>query len=518
MTSRGLLGFVPFFLLACSAGGKDAVTSSDAGAGGTAGTESTAASTGGKVGTGSTAGTGGTADTGGTAGTGGKADTGGTPGTAGPGVDAYRPPASAPGYYVDSVNGSDTADGRSPSTAWKTLGRIHNVVLVPGDVVRLARGSVWAYQHILLDNKSAGSATAPVVFEAYGTGEPPTISKPRALWDSSVPFAAVFFDSGSSYITVLDLRVEDCTVAVSMPDDSNHITIAGNEILRCGDGVGISGEYQKLLSNYIHDIGTSVEGNGGGIGAGMSGGSHLELAWNHFKNCWLPDSAIGPDGGAFEYYGRTVNGTGTESYYLSDDIQIHHNVIEGSYDFMESYGNVTNMVIAYNVYVNGLNEALEFHLDDSEHSTWTHECTYDVRIENNTFAPMDQNPGGWGIVGMLFDSNHPPDSSKSRIVTRNNIFVTNYKVIAQNVLGNNFVHDHNMYQLVGGGELGANWTLNATESIADPKFVDYANLDLRLTAGSPAIDVGGASSYNVDVLGTAVPTGKAPDMGAYEWH
>ena len=121
-----------------------------------------------------------------------------------------------------------------------------------------------------------------------------------------------------------------------------------------------------MLSNSIHDIGSTGLGAGTAIGIV---GSDLELGYNHIANCSI-ETASGADGGAIEYYGRSVDDNGNESFDLSDDIRIHHNVIETSYMFMEAYGNVTNMVIAYNLYVNAETEALEFHFDDSEHATY----------------------------------------------------------------------------------------------------------------------------------------------------
>ena len=71
---------------------------------------------------------------------------------AGTNADSFRSNTTS-GYYVDAVLGSDTNDGKSATTPWKTLGRVHDVVLKAGDVVHLARGSVWEHQQIL-DRKS----------------------------------------------------------------------------------------------------------------------------------------------------------------------------------------------------------------------------------------------------------------------------------------------------------------------------------------------------------------------------
>jgi len=48
-------------------------------------------------------------------------------------------------------------------------------------------------------------------------------------------------------------------------------------------------------------------------------------------------------------------------------------------------------------------------------------------------------------------------------------------------------------------------------------LMDAAKGDYRLKAGSPAIDAGVDVGQKKDIVGTAVPQGKAPDIGAYEY-
>src|ERR687892_703696 len=57
--------------------------------------------------------------------------------------------AAAPAvYYVDAVNGRDTAAGTSPATAWKTLSKASAARLDPGDRLLLSRGSTWRGQQL----------------------------------------------------------------------------------------------------------------------------------------------------------------------------------------------------------------------------------------------------------------------------------------------------------------------------------------------------------------------------------
>jgi len=76
-------------------------------------------------------------------------------------------------FYVDSTNGNDANTGNSPSSSWKTLARLASSKFMPGDIILLRRGSVWREQ---LNFTSSGSAAAPIVIDAYGTGDLPVIS------------------------------------------------------------------------------------------------------------------------------------------------------------------------------------------------------------------------------------------------------------------------------------------------------------------------------------------------------
>jgi len=59
--------------------------------------------------------------------------------------------------------------------------------------------------------------------------------------------------------------------------------------------------------------------------------------------------------------------------------------------------------------------------------------------------------------------------------------------------------------------------LGTGEINQDPKFVDVNNGDYHLEGDSPCIDVGTDLSLTQDYEGNPVPSGYAPDIGAYEY-
>jgi hypothetical protein len=75
-------------------------------------------------------------------------------------------------YHLDSVDGSDRNDGKSPTEAWKTLGRAMKQRLAPGDSLLLKRGCVWTGQFRL---RGSGRRGRPITLGTYGPGPKPRL-------------------------------------------------------------------------------------------------------------------------------------------------------------------------------------------------------------------------------------------------------------------------------------------------------------------------------------------------------
>src|SRR6266446_8852327 len=82
-------------------------------------------------------------------------------------------PARAATYYVDAEHGSDSNNGTSPITAWKSINKLNQQKFVPGDAILFRRGQIWREQ---LNLQSSGEAQRPITIDAYGEGSAPEIS------------------------------------------------------------------------------------------------------------------------------------------------------------------------------------------------------------------------------------------------------------------------------------------------------------------------------------------------------
>ncbi len=75
-------------------------------------------------------------------------------------------------YYV-SNSGSDSNNGLSPLTPWKTISKVNGESFSPGDFILFKRGDTWEEELIV---PSSGNSTDYIKFGAYGTGDKPVIS------------------------------------------------------------------------------------------------------------------------------------------------------------------------------------------------------------------------------------------------------------------------------------------------------------------------------------------------------
>ena len=75
-------------------------------------------------------------------------------------------------YYVSSSGGSDSNNGTSDSTPWKTINKVNIGSFNAGDSILFNKGDTWRE---MLIPPSSGSLGNPIIFSSYGSGDDPKL-------------------------------------------------------------------------------------------------------------------------------------------------------------------------------------------------------------------------------------------------------------------------------------------------------------------------------------------------------
>jgi len=138
------------------------------------------------------------------------------------------PTVWAESFYVDALHGDNANSGTSQQSPWKDFANVDRRTFVGGDLIYLARGSIWSQE---LDLHGNGSSWAScIAVKSYGTGPLPKIRR--------------------------DSQPSDRGVKIFNPD---YWSVDGLEVCNAGDGVQVRwtsfGHSGLHLNNlFIHDV------------------------------------------------------------------------------------------------------------------------------------------------------------------------------------------------------------------------------------------------------------------------
>lgn len=180
-------------------------------------------------------------------------------------------------YYVSSENGNDSNSGTSEGKPFKTLDKINEITLNPGDRVLLENGSVFEDQYLHI--KGSGSEDAYIEIATYGDeskGRPQINTNGKGVWDQDygaaldnvnhkykgkVSTSVLLFDV--EYVEVRGLEITNDRKKGIDPADEG---LEYNDY-RVMDRTGVAGVAQNkgtldhivLDDLYIHDVTGNVQ-------------------------------------------------------------------------------------------------------------------------------------------------------------------------------------------------------------------------------------------------------------------
>ena len=478
-------------------------------------------------------------------------------------------------YYVDDVNGNDSADGHTPGTAWKSVNQVNIAPLGPNTSVRFRRGGVWRQQLQL----QSGSPAGAIYYDAYGTGPKPALmgSVPASvpsdwtalggnLWKSVATFRPMpGYTNGLPYGNANDVgnflwgghanpgigvekwaqsglkkpadwffRTSDWRVVVYA--NSNPATeFPGLELAINRDLVEMNhnGESYAYLQNFslLYGAGNATGGNGYLT-------SHVT-----FRDLEVSYIGGGNLGGSGTRYGAGIFFWGN-----AHDIIVERNRVWQTFDFGITNQAISdgNIISVYNLtYRNNVvwNVPTSFEIWVHSTNNATGSTMHDIYVLNNTGS----NPTCWratqnvanGSGGFALIIGSPPAVAVSNIVIENNAFAhfPSTAIVEDRsflMWKGEMTVDHNgwfhealmqVFQFLPTplGEPFWLWAANFPAEQhgieVDPRFVNLLAGDLHLGTGSPLIGAGvnlTSKGVVLDFDRNPRPATGAFNIGAYQ--
>ena len=139
---------------------------------------------------------------------------------------------SGSNFYIDSKNGDDANNGKTPEKAWKTLDKVNNFKFMAGDSILFKSGDAWNGQ---LKPKGSGSQLSPIVLSVYGGSK-------KALLDGQGAVSEVLKLEDVDYWEVNNLEI------------TNNATAIGSRLGVLIRDNGGNRKHIHLKNLYIHDI------------------------------------------------------------------------------------------------------------------------------------------------------------------------------------------------------------------------------------------------------------------------
>jgi nitrous oxidase accessory protein NosD len=418
-------------------------------------------------------------------------------------------PAAGAVYYV-APTGNDAHPG-TLAQPWRTIGKAA-ATLTAGDTVFIRAGT---YPEWVMPQNS-GAPGQYITYTAY-PGETVTIDGaglPVPQYSGLIDLAL------KNYIRVSGLRVLNSSDQGIQADGSSNIIIENNYTYNTvGSGIGVWGSQNVIVAgNEVERACTGIYNEC--ISVGVT--DNFEVRNNYVHHAYpnlMKEGICAKDGSANgKVYGNRVHDTLVGIYVDAQardtyNIQVYGNLVyHNGGQGLHYYG---GNGIALASEVGGSLENIQVFNNISHGNYWhgiqvsacciaSHPMT-NIRIINNTFY---NNGKEWGC-GIAFDN---PQALNA--VLRNNICSQNSGpqiTLDAQVNPANCQIDHNLID-------GPSDVYGTAYVEGNPRFVDAAQGDFRLRAGSPAIDRGSAvAAPSADYRGVPRPQGAGFDMGAYEY-
>ncbi len=301
-------------------------------------------------------------------------------------------------YYVDSVSGDDSNDGKSPERAWKSLNKVNTGTFAAGDWIFLKCGGHW---DDCLAPGGSGEHRHPIKITSYGAGPKPQI-------DSHGKYLATLNIYNQDYVDVENLDITNTSttlipwlrcIEVNILDfgTAHEITLRNLDVHDLtspedkghgGSGIFIDNRGDKVKSRFD---GLLIEGNH--LWHTDRNGITMDSGYSN-RSKWYPNLNVVIRGNLLEHIGGDcICAIGC------DGVLIEHNIVRGGRERATDWAtgiwvwSCDNSLIQYNEssFVLGQMDAQGF---DADYNTQNTIIQYNYSHDNGGGFVMMCAPGG----------------------------------------------------------------------------------------------------------------------------
>ncbi|EPY05782.1 subtilisin-like serine protease [Paenibacillus alvei TS-15] len=246
-------------------------------------------------------------------------------------------PRETRNYYF-SNNGDDSADGRTPETAWKSISKINENVFLPGSTIYLDANSVWNEQIRLRGNGEEGN---PITLTKYNTTDP----NKRPIINGGGTASSPSGISLNGTIELYDVNywvvsgIEVTNIGTTAGDGRSGIAVM-SRISKLGQGQFNIQDYADarmqgvvIRDNYVHDVNGLHQANGASKISGgiiINGYVDVRVEGNKTLRCdneGIRNNAYGPSNPGTNNTGLTWSNS---SYPWASNAVFRNNWVSGS--------------------------------------------------------------------------------------------------------------------------------------------------------------------------------------------
>lgn len=420
-----------------------------------------------------------------------------------------QPYIGEPVQYFVSPGGSDTNNGLSTATAFKTITKAISVTN-PGDTVNLMPGTYSpvndANNFVSINRSGARDVKTGeahyITYKAYDMNNKPKLLLPpgiKGVWD--------MVDVSANYIILDGLEIEGNNRNLTLAEgEANYesVTTGGSDWSTYAktntNGINLNGHHLIVRNSHVHHMA------GGGVGGG---GDYITIEHNDIhSNSWY--SFYATSGISFMNDKDYDNNTTDYKIIIRNNV-VHDNETKVKWEKTKGYSDGNGIIFDVDEAYKGKKLVINNIVYNNGGGGIHIYRSNNVHVINNTVYHNSRSPH-------LKYPNMDVQSGDNAIFL-NNISIARDEEgeYANGSAGWNNLFANNIYG-------GLTRFLGKNDKVADPKFVSVTeeNYDFHLQQDSPAIDTGTRTmAPNEDLEGKPRPyagagTHTRVDIGAYE--